>query len=419
MKDIEGAIRSFLELAEHKSLLIRGDWGTGKTYLARKVLSEKHSDSHLFVSLYGLKSREELDLAVAAQAIARAPKQKLFRDQGRHVNELLRILRIERLAAHVAKETIKANIVCFDDVERKDDDLSIQTIVSYIDGLNNSYGTKTICIVNTDRLSEKEQDWLRENAEKTFGKRMRVEPPPSHIREIAVGTVDLFDGPIASLLEAFNVTNIRIAMEISQNCRAFLSSVGEGERRLENDELRNRLTTVAAATASLSGLRDFPAPDFLRETMDQNRFDFSKDPTGDDERWRGTLSELGYRITDRFDHLLINQIDRGYFSRDEIEAHFREVATGVAAGGQTKYSAAWREYHDAIGEDTEGFVQRFFHGALESLASIEGHNMNGSVRLLNYLGEPDRAKELASQYVGAHKGRGPYFLGLQELEWVK
>ena len=55
-----------LPYSPHYAVLLTGPWGIGKTYLIKKFLEEKFGDErqYAYVSLQGIATREELDIAV-------------------------------------------------------------------------------------------------------------------------------------------------------------------------------------------------------------------------------------------------------------------------------------------------------------------------------------------------------------------
>ena len=71
MGNINQHIQDFLEdyyfLPDRKpeyAVLLKGDWGTGKTWFIKKILKnlkDKNLEKHLYVSLYGVSSYNEIE----------------------------------------------------------------------------------------------------------------------------------------------------------------------------------------------------------------------------------------------------------------------------------------------------------------------------------------------------------------------
>jgi Cdc6-like AAA superfamily ATPase len=75
MQKLNEIVDLYLKMSTNYALLITGEWGIGKTYYFKKVLSERISKTPVFndnrkkykpilISLFGLKSIEEIQLQI-------------------------------------------------------------------------------------------------------------------------------------------------------------------------------------------------------------------------------------------------------------------------------------------------------------------------------------------------------------------
>jgi hypothetical protein len=412
MIEVQDAIRVFLEGKEHQSLLVSGDWGTGKTHLTRVSLeawqlADPKANKWLHISLYGKKSTTEIDAALAV-AFAVSKTEKIpFSKNLRHVGPFLNSSESSGVLSHFAKQFGKSHVLWLDDLERKDASLLLSDVIAYVDVFINTYGGKAICVINTDRLPAEEKDWLLKNAEKTFPRRIKLQPTLDFVESIVANPPLASDTAALAFIKALEVTNIRIAREILANAREFLKVVAPPDQQDRN--VRSALTTVCVATASVAGLKDFPTPTFLREPMSAV-LPSEEELSPEEKEWRRRLLLVDYSRTDRVDHEIIEQIERGYFS----PAPLKQKIAKYEEESETPLNKAWEVYHNSLDGDTDAFVKQFLEGARASLLTTSINNMNSTVRLLRLLDRADLADQLAIEYAQARMALPPAALDHSE-----
>jgi hypothetical protein len=433
MKEVKDAIRVFLEGSEHRALLVSGDWGTGKTHLTREALEawqEADADETgqttskwrgwasilqapnvetsrrnkwLHISLYGKKSTAEIDSALAiAYVISRAEKIP-FSDNLRHLGPFLGNSESNGVLGHLAKEFGKSDVLWLDDLERKAEALPLSDVIAYVDVFMNTYGGKVICIVNTDRLPPEERDWLLQNAEKTFPRRIKLQPTIEYVESIVASDPNESDAVAIQFIKKLEIANIRIAREILANSREYLKVVAPPD--VTEQQVKSAITTVCVATAAVAGLRDFPTPAFLQGPISEILL--GEEELSDEEKvWRKRLSLAGYIHTDKLDKEIIRQVERGYFSA----APLKERVIEQKQEDETPLNKAWDIYHNSLDGDTEAFVKKFAEGARASLLTTSINNMNSTIRLLRLLDRPDLADEIAKEFADARMALPPVAL---------
>lgn len=416
MEEIAAAISAFLEGSDHHGLLIRGDWGTGKTYLTTKALREWEAiepkkRSWLNVSLYGRRAIRDIDLAIAASVAARKLKGLPVAKEHRHLEAALRATTSEGLIGHIAREVARSSVLLFDDLERKGADLGLPEVIGYLDNLINTYGAKIVCIANTDQLSPEERAWLQANAEKTFSRRFRLTPSSDHVVGVVSSSKAAEDSEAVSFIRTIGVTNIRIASEIVAACRDFRATIGVQNTAALKQAISDRLATVCVGTAAYAGLADFLTPEFLSDQMAHFRMD-----QGNPEHagWTSLLRKAHYMHTDEFDLEVLRQIERGYFSKTTILEKFQDVKQEQSDA----LHLAWREYHDSVDGDTEAFVNRFVAAARASFRVTSLSNMNASVKLLRMLNRRDMAEAITREYAAARMDMAPSALDVPRDHFI-
>ncbi len=196
-KEIEAIIGEYLnnESAEY-AILIDGEWGSGKTYFLKHSLmgvvenvdarkAEKRKCA--YVSLYGLKSIEEVARGIWIQCIGsnsekKETTSKVLKTAGNFLTAALGVCNfdLDKAADFVATLEIKDWIICFDDLERSS--IPINDILGYMNQLVEHNKCKMIILANEKEIGKqieedsKEQQLYKTVREKVIGLTIRFEP---------------------------------------------------------------------------------------------------------------------------------------------------------------------------------------------------------------------------------------------------
>jgi hypothetical protein len=156
------------------AIMINGAWGSGKTYFWNNVLSNKLAEIKLngedikivYVSLYGVSNLNEISNNIFVQALANKNESiKKFANSkvGNTIPQVAKIiLNVANLKGLALGEneidfskfcSFKNTVLCFDDLERADLDVSV--ILGYINNFVEHDRIKTIIIANEEEVRKK------------------------------------------------------------------------------------------------------------------------------------------------------------------------------------------------------------------------------------------------------------------------
>jgi hypothetical protein len=164
---------TLLESSPNYAVLLRGNWGSGKTWFIKDYISNQNVDSSrkfLFVSLYGINSVDDIEkafykelhpfLASKGFKIAGALLKGLLKttikfdydsnDDGRNDTGMTVNLPDENLIKSL--QSIKDCVLIFDDLERCH--FSIPIVLGYINQLIENEGLKAILLANEQELEK-------------------------------------------------------------------------------------------------------------------------------------------------------------------------------------------------------------------------------------------------------------------------
>lgn len=191
-EDLTKRITQFLEIDTNYAVIISGDYGIGKTYyfknklfpIVRKTLvpntvnEEKYRP--ILISLFGIRSVEEIQKQIFLELFPLLKNKgvKIAADIGKSLIKVFSGLDIEQYVNDA--DTSSADIInynklllCFDDIDRKSDDLQIKELFGFINNLVENSNTKVIIIANEDELrkegEKKDKDTYSVLREKVIG----------------------------------------------------------------------------------------------------------------------------------------------------------------------------------------------------------------------------------------------------------
>lgn len=156
------------------AVLVSGRWGVGKTHLLKdflKVTFEDDVTNHVYVSLHGLSSIEEIDDALfeAAFPVMTGTAAKIA---ARIAKASLKFLKVEPGDWNIKEflNKFRAKVYVFDDLERCE--APINKVLGYINQFVEHGGAKVIILANEQEIGA-DEDYARRR-EKLIGKTLQV-----------------------------------------------------------------------------------------------------------------------------------------------------------------------------------------------------------------------------------------------------
>jgi len=143
------------------AVLLNGPWGIGKTFVIKnfvKLLGE--TTRHVYISLYGLRSVDEIDDAIL-QSMYPVLKHKGVEIGGRALKSVGKYFNVELdLKAKDFIARSKSDLYIFDDLERCE--MPINTVMGYINVFVEQEGHKVIIVANEAEIRDEAYQRIRE-----------------------------------------------------------------------------------------------------------------------------------------------------------------------------------------------------------------------------------------------------------------
>jgi hypothetical protein len=176
-RHIREYLRYYVKLAQapHYAVLIGGPWGIGKTFLVKKILEEQFKSDptgYTYVSLYGLTSSEQIDIALLE---AHFPAWRLVKAAGRVTDSLLKKFGLDLNAdikpADILKKD-KDRLYVFDDLERCG--MNVDEVLGYINRFVEHHECRVVIVANEKEIED--QAAYTNKREKLIGKVLQAQP---------------------------------------------------------------------------------------------------------------------------------------------------------------------------------------------------------------------------------------------------
>lgn len=415
----EKEIARFLSTETPEVLCFKGKWGVGKTYAWNTYLKQAKDRGGIalrrysYVSLFGLGSIDQLKLSIVENTVARARIGEAVTIESILANPLEAVGRWRRLltqmqitpipgaqqiAAAIQSSSflsVRDQVVCLDDLERKGDALKIKDVLGLVSLLKEDRRCKIAIILNDGAFAVSEKDEFETFFEKTIDSHVEFMPTPQECAMIALPTEAPMHVTMRACCEALQIQNIRVVKRIERLTVSLRDTLAGFDERVLNDAYKT-LTLLGWSIYS-----EGAAPiDFIVERRAKQIAALNAEPPEKELRWGALLDAYDFLYFSEFDKLLKEGVHRGYFDSERLraEAIRMEVASKAQQLGHD-YSKAWRLYHDSFADNEGQLVQSMFDSFKAGYRQITPMNANGTVSLLRELGHHAKADELIAFYV--------------------
>lgn len=188
-QDTINIINNALQSDNKKVIALKGDWGTGKTYLWKEEIQSNLPILQKcgYVSLFGKSSIQEINKA-ALSAVYLANKASKITNRARQFTSALNtatenfaklntaVQGIDALLSVINRENLKNTIICFDDLERMDSNIDFKDFLGFVNDLAEHQECKVVLIFNETELFniEKIENTTNENNDKNNTKQVNT-----------------------------------------------------------------------------------------------------------------------------------------------------------------------------------------------------------------------------------------------------
>lgn len=407
-----------------KSWLLREAGGVGKTYSWNKYLVEaKNADrvslnKYSYVSLFGLNSLEAFKQAIFENVINREligteanvetfiqNTSSLLKAKGRKAFSLFKDSSLLKDFAPLIESlsflSLSQTLICIDDLERKGLSLEIKDILGLVSLLKEQKNCKVIILLNDGE--EGLEDYLK-FGEKVVDTELTFAPTAEECASIAYDKDDYEFITLKELTQKLGVRNIRELKKIERLVELAKPLLEEFEQEIKYQAVQS-LALFSWCHHCSGSDEDIPSLEFVVNSGYSN-LGIGDDNKEDEDKnkWKSTIQDYGYLLTDDFDLVLAEAVKTGYFVEEDIKREAtKKNEEIVASKSEGSFSEAWRLYHDSFDSNSDEVIDGLYDSFKKNVKHISITNLNGTVKLFRELGKDDKASEIIDIYIQERK----------------
>ena len=428
IETIEQQVARFLARETPEVISIKGAWGVGKTYAWNNFLTKARHQKKIalakysYISLFGINSLNDLKFAifenmVELSALGRKSTVESFRQnvaelQERLGKKSLPLFSSNALASHshsmldaLSFLALERTIICIDDFERKGKDIAAQDILGLISQLKEQKKCKVALILNDESLKEDSSIDYARLREKVIDTELRFAPTARDCVQIALAQSKFSDILSANIIR-LKISNIRIIKKIEKLAGRLTPQLEKYDEQILMQALRS-LTLLTWCYYSQSN----EVPDYNFVLSRKRLFHDPEEDTNlttQQQNWCALLRAFDDFSIDDFDLQIARLVENGYLDENDLQAEARQLNEKIQAGrSAASLQDAWRKFNESFDDNAKEVIESLSNSFTDNAKHISPTNLDGSVRLLRYLGKNALASRIIDLYIqkrGEEKG---------------
>lgn len=398
---------------DNKVTVLRGSWGSGKTYLWERSEAEFFKESKpIYVSIFGAKTISDLKLRIlqAAYLKDKDGTEKLVKNVGNLLSGLAqRFLGFNPTESALLwlPNIISNRLIVIDDVERKHKLLEIDEILGFLDEYSEGHETRFLILLNTDKLAEATDLWSAMH-EKVIDAEIVLNPSAEESFDVAAegGSLNHLS-QIRTAIAILKINNIRVIKKIINTVRKLSETSGLDEAPPE----RWIPSTVLLTASHYRTVANPPTIEFIRtfNTISRAIAGLEKDESQKELEWSRMLKNLGIAFADDFEDIVYQYLQSGIIdgSRlDHVVAQYKRDSLDGSLRSQ------YDEFFNALYGDTTVSNSDLLNMARALLPSVGMMNpvdvSNLAKTIDQQLEEPVLALQFIDEWIASIETRTEY-----------
>lgn len=435
---IEPVVRNFVAQGSSEVLVLKGNWGVGKTHFWHRLIEKQTTEvgnvetegfwgrmmndenqevaigkeKYSYISLFGVNSLDDLKRSIFTSVIDTSTihddelnsglksLQKRVRDLVGGASGIPKVAEWggEAVAEKFLFNGVENALICIDDLERRGGNMQIRDLLGLASLLKEERGCQVVLILNEDALKEDAREEFETYGEKLVDIEVEFERSPDDAFACVFDDDDEFASVLSDSVSQLEIRNVRIVQRLKRLTRKLKPYLEECEPQTE----RSALETLTLLVWSYYGEEDrSPSIDDLRQ------HDVLYNQLADEEEgeWTQVLQNYGYSSFDELDSVLLSLIKRGYLTDEEIQRQIDRVdEESRAQEASSRLRATWDIYHGSFDDNEEEFAEELIQAVDATLDYISVRNLDNAVEVLRTLGREEDADRLIDAYVQRHEG---------------
>ncbi|WP_223436962.1 MULTISPECIES: P-loop NTPase fold protein [unclassified Pseudomonas] len=448
VQQVRSALEMFVSEPNSRAVVLKGEWGTGKTYLWNMLLKQKKESisrkKYAYVSLFGLSNLADLKRAIFENVVS-SENADVNGDFKSLIGNLAGVghalERAVRKGVKVTAETaslpfvkglggvvdaisfasVADTLICIDDYERRNTGLSGKEVLGLISYLVENKNCSVILVLNHAQLEGGLDEYFQFN-EKVFDYEIEFSPTPHEAANLVFDMGDEYESRLLTNSIALKISNIRILKKILYFSKALRGVVLNYPEPIVTQVLHTLPLVVWSIYSSdpqrvmIGAIKEFGGGGF-------EDFFASKDGSADATIKNKTsifLKEYGFSSCDELDVAVIFLVEKGYLDEGEIRKLAEKMAEKVKHNKEIQMlREAWSVYRCSFRDNEDELLGCFEKALKVCLGEMSFMDLDSICETFRGLGRDERAAQIVDEYMLGLTRRGAKIDKRQLFRWPK
>jgi hypothetical protein len=437
---VKEQIFEFLNSNEPQVMAIKGRWGIGKTYTWNQLINEHKKDialkSYSYVSLFGVNSLNDIkrtifentiDTAVIGESdnfeIIKKNYKSLGKKIGRKSSGTLKELikpasdillnglgsSIDKAYESFAFSMLDKTLICFDDLERHSEKLSLRDFLGLISLFKEQKNCKVVILLNEDSKDLEEYLLYKE---KVVDKQLHFEPTAEECFDIAIKEQYQYQ-QIRDVCLRLDIRNIRVLKKIEMHVQAALKLTQDYDEKINFQLVQSIIILCWCHYCHGSNKKKIPSLSFVKNLhcKYQDESDFvdliETEDNGEETKetkWEKILVSFNYSTYDSLSPILLKSIEQGFVDKDALKEICKAKQNEIEIEQKNEvYSQGWKVFHNSFDANEQEVKQAMEKGLKSAVQHLTASQFSGGVGLIRELGDEALAEELIDLFIEQNK----------------
>lgn len=426
---VKSALVDFVKGDKDRAIVLKGDWGTGKTHLWKQVVLESrdsfHKRNYSYVSLFGLNSLKDLKKSIYENKVYRerahiASDESSFEENLKDISgrfagwmrkssslfndvSAMGVKGIGPIVESLQFIRVTDTLICLDDFERKGSGLHDREVLGLISLLVESKNCRVVMLLNDGTL--KSGDDFFSYHEKVFDYEVTFNPSIDESVNLVFGSANDFHGILAKNATKLKINNIRLLKKIDyfagllkktlQGCNpkvveqalhvlplAILAKYGGDASKVDIDFILNYRGGYVAST--LPG-----------EELDESELEIQASNEAKSEY----LEDYGFTQCDEFDVAIIDLVKKGYADEESLGDVIKALEAKIKHNSEIALlQDAWSIFHASFLTNDDEVFAAFDLAIEKSLVNFTINDLDGVAFVYSEAGKASIINPIIDKY---------------------
>lgn len=414
---VRNQIHRFLSTDTPEVLAIKGGWGVGKTYSWEKYIEEFKGDcalnSYSYVSLFGINSISELKQTtflntIDINRIGEAPNIKGY---SKKIADLVKDTKIPYVSKYVggigslinsvSQLAMNKTIICFDDLERHSNGITIKDFMGLVSFFKEQKNCKVVLLLNEQAGDETFEDY-RKYKEKVVDRQLHFEPTAEQCFDTMFAGGFEFREYVRDCCIGLDIKNKRVIRKIVEHTKEFLELVKGFDESIKKQVVHSTIVLSWCYYCHGSDEEFIPEFDFVKRSgirKENEKNGWSKDLT---TRWNMILNRYGYVYADEIDLAVAHGIEQGFLDSDKFIPFCNQKQKEIEISqSSVKWDDAWKLFHGSFNHNENNIALAFEEGMRDIAATTSASQYSSALEVLRSIGENKKADELIDFFINS------------------